>query len=110
MWSFLGYSNFRARGFSKSVCNLRVVAASAVSAHKTRAEEKQVTPHLESDMAFTVWSDPDRLRQMRGNLLDNALRYAPPTSTIAVRVRKDAGTGTVPVCDSGPGISHRPHA
>ena len=48
-----------------------------------------------------------RLTVPLDNLLDNALRYAPPASTIVVQVRKDASTGTVSVCDSGPGIGEK---
>ncbi len=53
----------------------------------------------------TVRSDPWRLRQILGNLLANALKYAPAGSTITLRGRQRRdGTVTIEVADEGPGI------
>ncbi|MEJ2289951.1 MAG: ATP-binding protein [Deinococcales bacterium] len=52
----------------------------------------------------TVNADPDRLRQVLGNLLDNAARHTPPGSRVDVTLRTDAGTAELGVRDRGPGI------
>jgi len=44
------------------------------------------------------------LEQAVFNLLDNAAKYAPPGSTIAVRGRRDGGHVLLSVADEGPGI------
>ena len=53
----------------------------------------------------TVLADPDMLRILLRNLLDNALRYSPLGSRVQVAV-EPCGTGTrLSVTDAGPGIS-----
>ena len=47
---------------------------------------------------------PDLVRRAVENLLENALRYSPPGSTIEVRARREAGTTIVEVVDEGPGF------
>lgn len=51
--------------------------------------------------------DADRLSQVLDNLLDNALRYSPENSTVAVEIRASAGECQCAVQDSGPGISQK---
>lgn len=51
-----------------------------------------------------VHADPDAVRQILRNLLDNAARYAPRESAIRVEVRPQDGMGRIEVSDEGPGI------
>lgn len=55
-----------------------------------------------------IFADADRLRQAVDNLLDNALRYAPPGSCVDVAVTTGAHGGAptvvIDVTDSGPGF------
>ena len=52
-----------------------------------------------------VRGDPDRIAQIIGNLLDNALKYSPPGSPIAVSVTVVGEEAQVRVEDNGLGIS-----
>ena len=60
-----------------------------------------------------VIGDPDRLAQVFGNLLDNALRHCPPGATVAIRARQAERSNDVEfeVTDTGDGIpnAHLPH-
>ena len=47
--------------------------------------------------------DPDRLRQVIGNLMDNALRYTPDGGTVTVTVVADPDV-TIAIGNSGPAI------
>ena len=49
-------------------------------------------------------ADPMRLRQIVGNLLDNAIKYTPNGGRIRVVVSADADGVRLAVGDSGPGI------
>jgi hypothetical protein len=56
--------------------------------------------------------DPDRIREAAGNLLDNALRFAPPGSAIVIGARADGADLEILVTDAGPGFPAEflPHA
>jgi two-component system OmpR family sensor kinase len=48
--------------------------------------------------------DEDLVRRLIANLVDNAIRHAPPGSTVAVTLTSDADRYLVRVSDRGPGI------
>lgn len=49
-------------------------------------------------------ADPDRLHQVATNLLDNAIRHAPASSTVELRGAAADGSVRIEVIDQGPGI------
>ncbi len=52
-----------------------------------------------------LWADADRLHQVIVNLVDNAVKYSPQDSEVAVTVEvREDREGVVSVSDSGPGI------
>ncbi len=48
--------------------------------------------------------DPDRVAQVVGNLLENALRYTPEGGRVRLGLRDESGTIVITVSDDGPGI------
>jgi len=48
--------------------------------------------------------DSEKIHQVLGNLLSNALKYSPPDSTIKIRVTDDPKNLTLSVIDQGIGI------
>ena len=52
----------------------------------------------------TVRADSERLRQVIGNLLDNAIKYSPNGGRIALRTITRGGQGVIEVSDEGIGI------
>jgi signal transduction histidine kinase len=48
--------------------------------------------------------DPERLRQVVGNLLDNARHASPPTGTVRITVGRENGACVVEVEDEGSGV------
>jgi signal transduction histidine kinase len=51
-----------------------------------------------------IHGDADRLRQVLGNLIDNAVKYSPAGEPVEVRVGQADGAVRVTVQDHGPGI------
>ena len=47
---------------------------------------------------------PAELRSLIANLVDNALRYAPPDTEVTVKVAREDGAVAMSVVDAGPGI------
>jgi signal transduction histidine kinase len=69
------------------------------------AEEKDQTLTVVA-LPLRVWGQSMLLKQMLGNLLDNAIKYTPDHGRISVTLRRDsADTACLSVEDSGPGIS-----
>ena len=54
--------------------------------------------------AVNVRGDPESLRVLLGNLVDNAIRYTPAGGTIDVNVAAEGGMALLSVADDGPGI------
>lgn len=52
----------------------------------------------------TVDGDRDLLAQMLSNLVENAIRHAPPPATIGMALSRDGGEIVVEITDTGPGI------
>jgi two-component system sensor histidine kinase BaeS len=59
--------------------------------------------------AALALGDEDRLAQVLDNLLDNAIRYSPPGSTVTVEIGETGSSGQVrcAVRDCGPGIEEK---
>lgn len=75
-----------------------------VGSHAARAEEIAVDLGADApDRAFVRGNAPE-LRALIDNLVDNALRYAPPGGAVTVAARTVGGHVELSVVDSGPGI------
>jgi signal transduction histidine kinase len=90
----------------REAVDLAGVAAQAVSMFAGVAEERGVSLALSSLSQPEVGGDAGRLRQVFGNLLDNALRFTPRGGRVMVTVASDgASGGIVAVQDTGSGIA-----
>jgi two-component system, OmpR family, phosphate regulon sensor histidine kinase PhoR len=69
----------------------------------TRAQSITFTADVAPNAA-TVYADPDAVRQVLTNLLDNSIRYTPPGGHIACRSVSDADGVAISVADTGSGI------
>lgn len=59
---------------------------------------------IEGKSNATVWGDRMRIGQVITNLLTNAMKYAPDTDRVLVKIAVDTDKVTLRVQDSGPGI------
>ncbi|WNM26490.1 ATP-binding protein [Demequina capsici] len=88
------------------------VLAQARLAAQDRAAEADVRLMLEVEQGLPLVSvDPERMAQVVGNLVDNALRHTPAGGTVTLRARRAAGGVELVVADTGAGIApeHLPH-
>ncbi|MFZ6030272.1 MAG: HAMP domain-containing sensor histidine kinase [Chloroflexota bacterium] len=96
-----------ARQLPFDVCatDLNELAARAVDLFGAQAYEKGMALWLETDPdAPPVVVDPQRVEQVIGNLVSNALHYTPENGSIALRITKADGWVECTVSDSGPGV------
>jgi signal transduction histidine kinase len=77
-----------------------------------RAADAGVTLRVSAEPDLTAVVDADRIRQAVDNLIDNALRYAPPGSCIEISAAVAGPDVSIAVADSGPGFPAEflPHA
>ena len=80
-------------GYTRTPTDLAELAAAGVT--------------LEVEAAAPVWvsADQDRMRQVLGNLLTNAIRYTDRGGRVVVRARAEAGEAVLSVEDTGVGIA-----
>ncbi len=81
------------------------VAGQAVNMFAGVSEERGISLELVTSDVARVNGDAGRLRQVVGNLLDNALRFTPHGGRVVVSVSAVAGDGILTVTDTGTGIA-----
>jgi signal transduction histidine kinase len=84
--------------------DLSVVVAEAVETFAL-AEPDAAKPRLELAPDLLVAADPDSVRRILGNLLDNALRYGGSSVRIRVATSGTEREAILEVADDGPGIA-----
>jgi two-component system sensor histidine kinase/response regulator len=88
----------------RSTVDLEALVVDVIDAHQLEATSARLRLERAID-ARTVHADPDLLRRVIENLLDNAMRHAPEDTTVRIATsRRDDGV-EIRVADAGPGIS-----
>ncbi|QBJ96014.1 HAMP domain-containing histidine kinase [Rhodococcus sp. ABRD24] len=87
-----------------------ISTALTVAADRYTVKDVSLTAHVPSGLPL-LWADPERLGQVLGNLLDNALRHTPPRGRVEVTAEQGPELVVIEVTDTGDGISadHLPH-
>jgi two-component system sensor histidine kinase TctE len=92
-----------ALAYGQQAVNLKELVESSASTYLDRAIERGIDLGFEIDPT-TVTGNAGLLREMLGNLIDNALRYTPAGGIVTVRCGILAEQAFLEVEDSGPGI------
>ncbi|WP_054246301.1 sensor histidine kinase [Rhodococcus opacus] len=84
--------------------------ALAAAADRYTAKQVSLTSRVPAHLP-RLWADPERLGQVLGNLLDNALRHTPRGGRVEVTAQQRPELLVIEVTDTGDGISaeHLPH-
>ena len=78
----------------------------SVAAAQERYDTKGVALRLRLQQALPpLWADEQRLSQVLGNLLDNALRHTPSGGSVYVNCVRDGDRLRIAVADTGEGIA-----
>ncbi|ORW02311.1 histidine kinase [Mycobacterium kubicae] len=100
----------------QTISPVRVAASELIStavatvADRYRAKEVALKTRVNANVP-PLWADPQRLGQVLGNLLDNALRHTPRGGSVEVAATVDGDQVIISVTDTGEGIAsaHLPH-
>lgn len=86
------------------VCDLRRIAVDVIAEITPQALEKNVECMLDEGVPIWVKGDPTLLAVLLRNLVDNAVRYSPAGTVVAVTIRQHGKEACLQVTDQGPGI------
>ena len=89
----------------KERIELGVVASIVLGLFRERAEKKGI--RLATDLQASLpplHTDQRALEQVISNLVENAVKYCPPGSTVTIGAKEENGGVRVSVVDNGPGI------
>ncbi|KOX00757.1 histidine kinase [Streptomyces sp. NRRL B-1140] len=84
--------------------DLRELLEAAGTAHRAQADAAGVALRLEAPRPVDADADADRLRQVVGNLVGNALRATAPGGTVTLALARHGDRAVLQVRDTGKGI------
>jgi heavy metal sensor kinase len=90
---------------SREAVDLGQLARHVVSSLGILAEERNQRLNIEMTDGVLVNVDRLVLREAITNVVDNAIKYSPPASTVNIRVYADASQAVLTVADEGQGIA-----
>ena len=91
---------------SNEPCDLAAVLRETVRDLASIAEKRDIDLQIHlPDAPMWVRADREGLRQIAGNLIDNALKYTPERGTVTVRLRSAGRRLRIEVADTGIGLS-----
>lgn len=104
--SILNYAKIESQGVelhwqSKDPNNL---ITDVIKKHEFLAQIKKMKIHQELEPLFPIRMDPDLMRQVFSNILENAIKYAPEQTQISVKTYEKDGFVFFVISDEGPGI------
>jgi two-component system, OmpR family, sensor histidine kinase QseC len=89
---------------ARAASDLRTIARTSIAAIAPSALQNAIDIVLDEGPPAGVQADARLLEILLRNLLDNAVRYSPPGTTVRVRVGRRAGASFVTIEDQGPGV------
>lgn len=92
-----------------SPVDLADIARAVVADAVPLAAARNIDLGIDAGARVPIRGDPDALATLVSNLVDNALRYTPPSGRVDVTVASDDAGARLQVADSGPGISAEDH-
>ncbi len=95
----------------RELVRLDDAVASVVDLYTPLAQDRSIDLVLEDHEETSLQGDGARLRQLVGNLLDNAIKFSNASGRIGVSVTNGDGVARVTIADTGEGIAaeHLPH-
>ncbi len=78
--------------------------ADAVETLEVLAQKRSINIHIDLDKTTTLKADPQALQQILLNLIENAIKYAPPSGEVIIKSQQQEDQLLITIEDNGPGI------
>ncbi|MBK9162597.1 MAG: response regulator [Acidobacteria bacterium] len=86
--------------------NLYKLIRGAVQAHQPAATSRELEFTFSADREdLVVFADANRLQQVFGNIISNAIKFTEPGGTVSIELTSDDGTAAIRIADTGQGIN-----
>lgn len=104
--SILQYGRIESQGVElhKQSKDINQLIKEVIKKHEFLARVKKIKITPELDPLFPVAIDPDLMKQVLSNLIENAIKYSPEDSSVLVKSREENDQILVEVVDQGMGI------
>lgn len=104
--SILQYGRIESEGVElhKHSKDINQLIKDVIKKHEFLARVKKIRITQELDPLFPVLVDPELMKQVLSNLIENAIKYSPEESTVVVKSREENDQVLVEVVDQGVGI------
>jgi signal transduction histidine kinase len=90
------------RRAARTEVDLSGIVSDALDEVESISGDHPISSELSEDLR--VEGNPDELQRLARNLLENAVRHAPPSTRIELALSRDGGEAVLVVGDEGPGI------
>jgi hypothetical protein len=84
--------------------DINALLKDVIRKHEFLAKVKRIPITLETEPLFPISVDPELIKQVFSNLIENAIKYSPEESEVRITTVEDKGRVIVRVHDEGPGI------
>jgi signal transduction histidine kinase len=91
--------------YARSATDLADLVSTGATAHRAVAAEAGIALTVDAPHPVWVEADSDRIRQVLGNLLSNAIRYTDQGGHVLLKVRAENDEAVLTVQDTGVGIA-----
>lgn len=104
--SILNYAKIESQGVdlhlqSKDPNNL---LSEVIKKHEFLAKVKKISIVTEFEPLFPIKMDPELIKQVFSNLIENAIKYSPDETSITINSMEKEGFVIIKIIDQGPGI------
>lgn len=100
----LSLARTQAGGNGEAEIDVAALARELIAESLPHAEARDIDLGLDEWVALTLRGNPDALRLIVKNALENALKFSPEGGVVTVRLVSEDGAGVIEIVDSGPGI------
>ena len=84
--------------------NVSAMARELIAEYLPVAESHRIDLGLDETVQLSLHAEPDALRLIIKNALENALKYTPEGGEVTLRLLNEGGNAIIEVVDNGPGI------
>jgi two-component system sensor histidine kinase BaeS len=101
----LALSDAGALNIQKEMMDLARVAEQSVELYRDRLAVRGISIGLRMDGSVNMSADPNRMRQLLQNLLENSCRYVEDDGRVLLTLLQGPGSVNIVLEDSGPGLT-----